>query len=196
MYVRYQDMLPELKQLERKERDATRSKRLRIIILAVEGWTAPAIAMSVGLSRRECQLWVQRFNEEGLPGLENRARGGRAFPLTSEQQEQIRERLDAGPQPEDKVCSLRGVDLQAILEKEFSIRRSLSTVYNLLHRLGYSYLQPRPRHRKADPQAQATFQEQLPQRLEAIAQANPNCRLRIYFQDEARFGQQGTLTKV
>ena len=40
MYVRYQEKLAELKTLERKERDATRSKRLRIVILAMEGWTA------------------------------------------------------------------------------------------------------------------------------------------------------------
>jgi transposase len=196
MYVRHQDMLPKLQQLERKEREATRSKRLRIIILAMRGWTAPAIAMSVGLSRRDCQEWVQRFNEEGLPGLEDRTRGGRVLPLTPEQQEQMRERLNAGPTPEDGVCSLRGVDIQAILEKEFGILRSLSTVYKLLHRLGYSYLQPRPRHRKADPQAQAAFKEQLPQRLEEIAQSHPNCRLRVFFQDEARFGQQGTTTNL
>jgi hypothetical protein len=46
MYVRHQYMLPELKQQERQERDAKRSKRLRIIILAMRGWTAPAIAMA------------------------------------------------------------------------------------------------------------------------------------------------------
>lgn len=41
MYVRQQDSLAMLKQIEPEERDATRSKRLRIIILAIEGWTAP-----------------------------------------------------------------------------------------------------------------------------------------------------------
>jgi hypothetical protein len=66
----------------------------------------------------------------------------------------------------------------------------------LLHRLGYSSLRPRPRHRKADPEAQAEFKEQLPQRLEEVAQAHPGRRLRIFFQDESRFGQQGTTTNV
>jgi transposase len=196
MYVRSPDVLPKLKELERMERDATRSKRLRIIILAMQGWTAPAIAMSVGLSRRDCQAWVRRFNEEGLPGLEDREGGGRPAPLTAEQQEQIQQRLNAGPRPEDRVCSLRGVDIQSLLATEFGVLRSLSAVYNLLHRLGYSYLRPRPRHRKADPQAQAAFKEQLPQQLEEIARSHPNRRLRIFFQDEARFGQQGTTTNV
>ncbi len=196
MYVREQRTLAELKRIERKERDARRSKRLRIVILAIQGWTAPAIAMSTGLSRRACQEWVQRFNESGLAGLEDRHGGGRTAPLTSQQEEQLRERLDAGPMPEDQVCSLRGADIQKILEKEFGILRALPSVYNLLHRLEYSYLRPRPRHRKADPQAQAEFKEQLPRQLDKVAKAHPNRRLRVFFQDEARFGQQGTTTNV
>jgi transposase len=196
MYVRLQESLAALKQIERKEKSAARFKRLRIVILAVEGWTAPAIAMSVGLSRRECQEWVRRFNESGLPGLEDRPGGGRGEPLTPEQGEELSQRLNNGPQDDDRVCSLRGVDVQKILANEFGVLRSLPAVYNLLHRLGYSYLRPRPRHAKADPQAQTKFKEQLSQRLETIAQAHPDRQLRVYFQDEARFGQQGTTTNV
>lgn len=47
--------LEELVRLERVEKNAARSKRLRIVILALGGYTAPAIAMSLGLSRRICQ---------------------------------------------------------------------------------------------------------------------------------------------
>jgi transposase len=196
MYVRGHKPLVRLKQFERKVRDAIRSKRLRIIILAIEGWTAPAIAMSVGLLRRECQEWVYRFNESGLAGLEDRPGGGRSQPLTTEQQECLRQRIDAGPLDEDRICSLRGADIQGILAKESGVVRSLSGVYNLLHRLGYAYLRPRPRHTKANPGLQAAFKSQLAQRLEEITRAHPNRRLWVYFQDEARFGQQGTTTNV
>ena len=55
MYVREHESLTDLKRLDRKEREVSRSRRLRIIILAMEGWTAPAVAASVGLCRRECQ---------------------------------------------------------------------------------------------------------------------------------------------
>lgn len=196
MYVWQRVPLATLKQLARKERDATLFKRLRIVILAIEGWTAPAIAASVGLCRRECQTWVQRFSEVGLDGLEDRHAGGRVEPLAPEQETEFRQRLDAGPTEEDQVCSLRGADIQTILANEFGVVRSLPAVYALLHRLGYSYLRPRPRHAKANPEAQASFKAQLPQRLAEIAQAHPDRRLRVYFQDEARFGQQGTTTNV
>ena len=62
--------------------------------------------------------------------------------------------------------------------------------------MGYSYLRPRPRHRKSDPAAVEAFQQTWPERIEKIAQAHPGKRLRVYFQDESRFGQQGTNTNV
>ena len=40
------------------------------------------------------------------------------------------------------------------------------------------------------------FQQQLPQRLQAIADAHPDQKLQLYFEDETRFGQQGTMTRV
>jgi transposase len=188
--------LAELERLERAERDAAQSKRLRIIILAVNGYTAPAVAMSVGLSRRICQRWLARYNEFGLAGLDDRRGAEPQAPLTPEQESRVRQRIESGPRPDDRVCSLRGVDFQRILAGEFGVLRSLSAVYHLLHRLGYSYLRPRPRHRLADPQAQAEFQAALPARLQALSAAHPGKRLRVYFQDESRFGQQGTTTNV
>src|SRR5215213_572018 len=154
MEVRPHLPLEELVRLERSEKDAARSKRLRIVILAIGGYTFPAIAMSVGLSRRICQRWIYRYNEEGLEGLDDRRGQELKPPLTPEQEEQVCRRLEAGPTPEDQVCSLRGVDVQRILAIEFGVFRSLPGIYHLLHRLGYSYLRPRPRHRRADPQAQ------------------------------------------
>lgn len=139
---------------------------------------------------------MYRDNELGLEGLNDR-RGQEPEPsLTPQQEEQVCQRLEAGPLPEDQVCSLRGVDVQRILATEFGVLRSLSGIYHLLPRLGYSYLRPRPRHRRADPQAQEQFKLDLPARLQALREAHPGQQLRVYFQDESRFGQQGTTTNL
>ena len=196
MDVRLHLPLEELVQLERVEKDAAHSKRLRIVILAIGGWTAPSIAMSVGLTRRVCQRWVYRYNEFGLEGLNDRRGQDSKSALTPEQEVQVRERLEAGPKPEDQVCSLRGVDVQRILAEEFGVLRSLAAVYHLLHQMGYSYLSPRPRHRRADPAAQERFKLELPTQLQALRARHSSKRVRVYFQDEARFGQQGTTTNV
>lgn len=196
MKVRSHLPLLDLERLERAEQDAAKSRRLRIIILAINGFTAPAIAMSLGLSRRICQRWLYRYNESGLEGLADRRGREPRSAITPEQEQQVRQRIEAGPRPEDQVCSLRGVDIQRILAHEFGVLRSLAGIYHLLHRLGYSYLRPRPRHRLANPQAQEDFKRALPARLLAVRDAHPGKQLRVYFQDESRFGQQGTTTNL
>lgn len=188
--------LSELKRLERSEKNADRSRRLRIMILGTEGWTAPAVAMAVGLSRRICQRWVARYNAEGLAGLDDRRGHESGLPISAEDEAILRQRIEAGPIAKDEVCTLRGKDFQRILANEFGLLRSLPSVYWLLHLLGYSYLRPRPRHRKADPEKVADFVQGWPTRLQAIAAVHPDKQLRIYFQDESHFGQQGTTTNV
>lgn len=196
MFVKDHLSLEKLKKLERSQSDAALAKRFRIILLAIQGWTATDIERAVGLARRTVQLWVGRYNEEGVDGLFDREGRGRRPPLTGEQEEQVRKRIDGGPLPEDKVCSLRGADIKNLLENEFEVCRSLSAVYDLLHRLGYSCLQPRPEHYKSDPELQEKFKRELPKELNKAAKTHPNQRIRVYFQDEARFGQQGSMTRV
>lgn len=140
---------------------ADRAKRLRTVLLAKQGFTAPEIATCTGFSRRMVQKWVERYNGEGLVGLETKSGRGRKPPLTPEQEEQLQQRLDAGPLPEDGVCTLRGQDVRRILEREFGQLRCLSAVYGLLHRLGFSSLVPRPQHPEADPAAQEEFKKNL-----------------------------------
>ena len=161
--------LSELKRLERVEKHVGRSKRLRILILGHEGWTAPAVASAVGLSRRACQECVARYNRHGLAGLDDHRGKASNLPLTAEQEQAFRERLAAGPTDNDLVCSLRGKDFRRILAAEFGVKRSLASVYWLLHRLGYSYLRPRPRHRKADPEKVEAFKRECPERIKKIA---------------------------
>jgi len=140
MPVEFHLPLPGLKRLERSEKDANRARRLCIMILAQEGWAAPAVAMAVDLSRRICPRWVQRYNTSGLKGLDDERGHEPRSPLTPEQETEVRQRIDAGPTKPDEVCSLRGKDIQRILAEEFNLLRSLAGVYHLLHRLGYSYL--------------------------------------------------------
>src|SRR5690606_1266506 len=82
--------------------------------------------------------------------------------LTPEQVERLKARLDAGPLPEDGVCTLRGRDVVRILENEFGVKHTIGSIYSVLHRIGYSCLSPRPRHEKNDPAAIEAFKERAP----------------------------------
>lgn len=148
-----------LQQLADRESRADMAKRLRTVLLAKQGFTAPEIATCAGFSRRSVQEWVARYNHEGLTGLETKSGRGRKGPLPPQEAERLKQRIDAGPLPEDGVCTLRGRDIQRILHQEFGQLRSLNAVYGLLHQLGYSPLAPRPQHPQADPAAQDEFKK-------------------------------------
>jgi hypothetical protein len=85
------------------------------------------------------------------------------------------------------------------LERRFGFVRHERSVGKVLAKLGYRRLSVRPRHLQADEEAQEAFKKTLPQRsrLRRGSPATPKTNLiEIWFQDEARIGQQGTLTQV
>ena len=165
----------ELQALFRQSREVRLAQRIWIVWQARLGQTAPEIAKGVGVSRRAVQEWVRRYNREGLAGLETRSGQGREPILSEDERRLVAERVEAGPQ-EGEVCSLRGVDFQKFLETQFGKMLSLTTVYRLLHELGYEWLAPRPKHRKSDPDAIAAFQKKSPQSSREFKPSTPTSR--------------------
>ncbi|MDA0921820.1 MAG: hypothetical protein O2983_12945 [Planctomycetota bacterium] len=55
MRVEFHLPVSELTALERYEKSAELARRMRIVTLAMNGWTAPAVAIATGLSRRVYQ---------------------------------------------------------------------------------------------------------------------------------------------
>lgn len=159
MHVEGRHGIDELRRTARGQRDARMRIRLQAVILARQGRTAEEIAESLDASRRAVQKWVQRYNQSGMEGLRRRRGQGRREKLSLEEKDRLCSRIDAGSREEDEVCTLRGKDVQQIVQKEFGKLYPLSSVYALLHRLGYSCLMPRPKHRQADPQAQEAFKK-------------------------------------
>jgi transposase len=154
--------LQRLERLMDQERDALRRDRYRAVRLALQGKQALEIADRLDRSRRSVQDWVYAYREGGIDAIQPRPRPGRRPKLPREREAELKLRLDAGPRPEDGVCTLRGKDVVRILDQEFGVRYSLDGVYDLLERLNYSCLAPRPRHEKGDPAAQQQFKEQAP----------------------------------
>jgi len=147
--------LDELRARADAERDKRMFLRLRTVYLAATGLTAPEVAAALGAVRRG----VARYNAEGPDALGDRPRPGQPTLLPESEVARFRERLEAGPTPADGGCTLRGRDVRAILRAEFGVAYSMPGVYALLHRLGYSCLDPRPRHPKSDPAARADFKK-------------------------------------
>lgn len=154
--------LPHLREKVRQEGNAKQRDRYRAVLLALEGYPTKTIMQMLDRSKNFVQRWAYAYRDGGVDAIAARSPSGRPAKLTKYQEHQFRQRLLEGPQPEDGVCSLRGKDVRRIIEQEFGVQYSLPGVYDLLHRLGFSSLQPRPKHRKNNPHVMQAWLEEAP----------------------------------
>ena len=162
MHVEPHDTPEQLAERIRSEARAKVARRLLAVRLARLGRTAAQVAAEVLLSERQVRTWVARYNDGGVAALADRSGRGRRGPLPAADEGRLKDRLRAGPVAADGVCTLRGEDVRRILRDEFGVVRSLQATYDLLHRLGFEPLRPRPRHPNGDPAAQADFKKASP----------------------------------
>ena len=150
--------LRRLEELVAREANAKQRDRYRAVLLvAREQLEGDEISKPLGRSPRFVDEWAGRYRRGGIDALVPRKQPGRRPKLTLEQEQKLKQRLDAGPRQEDGVCTLRGKDIIRIIEQEFGVVHTLGGIYDVLRRLGYSSLVPRPRHRKNDPAAMQQF---------------------------------------
>lgn len=162
MHVEPRHSVSELEKAAKREKNARVAIRVRAVVLAMKGRDAPTIAGDLGRSRRAVQQWIQWYNREGLDALRDAPRPGQPRKLTPAQESQLCAWLDAGPDHEAGECARRGPEIHRHVEQTFGVKYSLGGAYAMLHRLGYSALMPRPRHRKADAAAQEEFTTSAP----------------------------------
>jgi len=145
--------------LYKTESDSRLARRIHGIYLARKGRTCPEIIQITGACRRAVQQWVQKYNNGGIEALKDKPRPGKPTTLPRSMEHPFCRRMALGPSTQDGVSVLNGPAIQRLLEREFGVVYSLWGVYDLLHRLGYSCLCPRPRHEKANPKAQEAFKK-------------------------------------
>jgi transposase len=151
--------IQELQTLYRKEKDARLARRMHGVYLAARGLSCPQIMTITGAARRTIQQWVHKYNKHRIDGLKDKPRPGQPTKLPRRAEPVFCKRLEAGPTKKDGVSVLNGPAIRRILESEFGVLYSQQGLYDLLHRLGYSCLCPRPQHEKANPQLQQQFKK-------------------------------------
>jgi len=149
----------EIAALIRVEKDGRVRQRLMAMKFIAQGHSIPQAAQRLEVSERPLRKWLYRFNEQGPSGLRDVLRSGQPPKLDPRDIESFKQRIRDGVTETDTVCSLHAKDIQHILQKQFNARYSLGGTYFLLHRLGFSCLCPRPRHPKADVDAQELFKK-------------------------------------
>lgn len=144
---------------EARERDAYQ-KRLAIWLTVVGPFHAHEVATLLGVSRQAVWLWVGQYNKQGPEGLARAGRGGRRWAYLSVGEEEAL--LNSFAERAARGTVMTAKQLLPEVRKATGKEVSLAYVYKLLKRRGWRKLGPRPRHVKADPEAQEAFKKNFP----------------------------------
>ena len=145
-----------------RERNTKQRDRLRAVAMALGGEEKAWICDELGRSKSFVEDWVYAYRDGGIGSIRPGKPTGRRCKLAKEQERAFLDRVDAGPTTKDRVCTLRGADLQRILREEYQAQYSERGVYALMKRLRYSSLKPRPIHEKHDPVKAEAFKKDAP----------------------------------
>ena len=124
---------------------------------------AEEIAKHCGVSKATVHQVISTYNRWGVGAVETPGKGGRRHQyLTLEEEQQFLApffaRAEAG-------LLTTTAEIWRAFEARVGHPVDDSTIYRLLDRHGWRKLMPRPRHPKADPQAQEEFKKTLQRRF-------------------------------
>ena len=158
--VRTDHTSAQLRALSNRCPDGAQVRRILALAMILDGRSRTVAAEMNGMDRQTLRDWVHRYNACGIGGLKSRCKPGRAPLLTTLQKAELLELVLAGPDPEiHGVVRWRCLDLQAEVERRFSVKVHVNTIGVWLHDLGLTRLQPRPVHPRKDHEAEAAFKK-------------------------------------
>ncbi|WP_156731404.1 IS630 family transposase [Photobacterium phosphoreum] len=185
----------DFKKLARQQKTIQMKMRLLALEHFKEGKSRTQIAKSLKVSRTSVNKWVSVFLEEGLEGLQEKPRSGRPAFLTSKQREQLSNYIKLKAQ-DSSGGRLIGADIHTYILKEFDKNYHPDSIYYLLKRMGFSWITSRSKHPKQSQQAQDNFKKFKIKTILKIPGHIALDKVDVWFQDEARFGQQNTTTRL
>jgi transposase len=165
--------------------------RCEAVLLRLEGWEVHEVCEDLGCSPRAVSAWTATFRNGGVELLCSEKKLGRP-PIVQSEKMLLAKSIVAQSQSNKRPA--RGFDLCRRFQDR-GILMCLATVYNLLHRLNFSYQTCRPVNPNQDQTVVKTWKEALPGVINTVQEANPGKILKVFFMDEARFGQQGIQCK-
>lgn len=148
--------LDELRKRIRQESNAKQRDRWRAVLLALDGLTTAEIMSKLARSKNFVQRWVYFYRDHGLERVRPVKQTGQPLRLPREEHHAFLERITDTPE------ILRGQDIVEILREEFGAVYSLSGAYELLHRLNYEPLKPRPVNPKKKSQDEQAWKQHAP----------------------------------
>jgi transposase len=132
--------------------------RLKAIISSAR-YPISLVSSVWGTDRTTLWRWIKRFTANGVSGLADEPKGHKPPKLGTEQRQQVADWLEEGRNSQGESIFWTLSKLMQAIEAEFGISLGKTATWNLVHQLGFRQKVPRPRHAKADKQAQESFKK-------------------------------------
>ena len=153
------------------------------------------VADIVLASEVSIRKWVKAFSEGGMNGLLEEAGRGRQKKLPKHQEDKFITEVKK-MQKERQGGRVIGKDIQKLLLEKFKIKYCLNSIYVLLDRLEFSWISCRSKHPNNSQEAINNFKKDFPDIVEKVKDEVENKKIEVWWQDEMRVGQQGSLSRI
>ncbi len=161
----------ELFKLAEKERNRHLKRRIIGIALSAQGrLSREAIAKQLKTDSDRVRAWITRYNADGIDGLRDRpGRGGKPI-MTAGQEKALGRALERSPRAAKVNSNLwTGRAVKEFLAGKGWFEGNLSSVYVIIHRLGFTLQRPNRQPLEAEPNAAKRFMRQLAGKKKALS---------------------------
>jgi transposase len=148
----------QLEQRYRQAADPVERSQWQIVWLLARGQPSERVVETTGYSLTWVYTVARRYNADGEQGIRDRRRRNPGGPrvLSHEQQAELDRALEGAAPDGGKWTAAK---VATWIAKQSGQTVSVSTGWRYLRRLDWRRYRPRPRHAKADPDAQAAFKK-------------------------------------
>ena len=188
----------ELHRLAGMCKDVRQSRRFRALAMVLDGVSRSEVASAQGTTVQSIRDWILRFDAHGPDGLVDGPRTGRPCRLSEAERREVALWIEEGPDAEeDGVSRWRLIDIRDKVLLRFNEYFSLEGIRRVIRSLGFVNISPRPVHPKADPVKQEEFRRDFSElAMHVVPDGTEPVMIDVWFQDEARAGQKGMLSRV
>jgi len=170
----------DLKHLYRRTDSADIRSRCQMILLSAQGHSAAEIAALTFFDQDTVLFWFDRYEADGLPGLQDRRRSGRPPKMTGASRTDLEQAADQDPRDAGHSFSVWTCgDFAHYLAQEGHLRVTGETVRRHLRDLGFRIVRPVLSISRPDPDYDAKVEH-----LEGLKAQGRRGEIILLFEDE------------
>ena len=176
-----------------------RDPKIKIKLLALHHLQSNKLLIDVAdivlVDEKTVRSWIHSFVSFDYEGLIEKDGRGSKPRLPVEREGDFRHAFDE-LHKERKGGAVIARDIQQLLATKFDCNYTVNGVYVLLDRLNIVWITARSIYPKHSVEAVESFKEKFPEEMKEIKEKVGDKNIEVWWQDESRIGQQGSLSRV